>query len=171
MARINSKGKGNAFERKISEELSMWLTEGQSTRGCWRSDTSGAAATILARKGKEQSYVQLNAGDIRQVEDKGIYPKLDEFFKTFVIECKAYKKIEFYPPYKGELATFLEACINERKNSNKKAVLILKANNRKILYCQERDDKHPVVPLMTLYYKDLVMDVAILEEHLKKNDC
>lgn len=168
MARINSKGKGNAFERQIAEELSVWLTNGEAKRACWRSDTSGAAATILAKKGKEERYVKANAGDIRQVEDKGLHPKLDSFFNTFVVECKAYKKIDFYPPYNGTLATFLEACIREKENTGKKAVLILKANNRKILYCQEPDDSHPVVPLMTLYYKDLKMDVAILEDHLKK---
>lgn len=172
MARINSKGKGNAFERNISDALSLWLTDGAAKRACWRSDTSGAAATVLAKKGQEERYVKANAGDIRQVEQKGIYPKLDVFFDTFVVECKAYKEIDFYPPYNGNLAMFFEACLREKATTGKKAVLILKANSRKILYLQERDVDHPVASVMTVYYKDLIMDVCLFDTLIKKsNDC
>lgn len=167
MARINSKAKGNAFERSVSDSISLWLTKGESKRACWRSDTSGGTATVLAKKGLEDRYVKSNAGDIRAVVAPGVYPKIDLFFETFVVECKSYKTIDFYPPYNGNLAVFFEACLKEKQHTGKKSVLILKANNRKILYCQERDEQHKFEPLMTIYYKNLIMDLILFEDRLK----
>ncbi len=167
---MNVKQKGNTFERKICEQLSLWLTGGQEGRGCWRSDTSGAAATILARKGKEKKYVEKNAGDIRQVLDKGDYPLLDNFFETFVVECKHYKKIEFYPPMNGTLRSFMDACIAESETTGKKAILILRANNRKImLFSPNSELVENLPPSISLYYQGLKMDGYILEELIKQS--
>lgn len=166
---VNSKAKGNTFERNVSGALSSWLTDGKETRACWRSDSSGASATIWSRKGREQKYVQANAGDIRKVAEKGEYPALDNFFETYVVECKAYKEIDFYPPFGGTLVKFFEACIAEKKATGKKAVLILKGNNRKILYLHDTSAPHPdASPYFTLSYKDLQLTVYLFDDVVKK---
>jgi hypothetical protein len=162
---MNSKNKGNTFERQVSERLSLWLTKGKEKRACWRSDTSGAAATVWAKKGQEERYVQANAGDIRQIADKGLYPDLDLFFETFVIECKAYKEVDFYPPFNKQITTWLDQLIKEKETTGKKALLIVKANNRKVLFCQERTDQTPNDnPLFSLYYKGLTLDIHMFDE-------
>ena len=163
---VNGKQKGNTFERKISESLSLWLTKGKEKRACWRSDTSGASATIWAKKGQEARYVQANAGDIRQIADKGLYEELDNFFNSFVIECKSYAKVDFYPPFNKTLTDWFEQLIKEKESTGKNALLIVKANNRKILYCQEpTKDHHLESPkLFTIYYKTLTLDVYLFDD-------
>lgn len=161
----NPKQKGNTFERQIAEALSLKLTDGKEKRAAWRSDTSGAAATVWAKKGQEARYVQANAGDIKQVADKGLYDKLDKFFDTFVVECKSYAKIDFYPPFNKTLTNWFDQLIREKEATDKKALLIVKANNRKILYCQEPDDLHPnASKLFSLYYKTLTLDVYLFDD-------
>lgn len=166
---MNSKGKGNKFERDVASALSFWLTEGEETRACWRSDTSGAAATIWAKKNKEARYVQANAGDIRKIAEKGLYPKLDAFFDKYVVECKHYKLVDFYPPYNATLVKFFEACIAERKSTGKKPILIIKGNNRKILFCEEGVNPRPELQsYFTLYYKDLTLTVYLFDDVVKQ---
>lgn len=167
----NPKQKGNAFERNISERLSLYLTDGKEKRAAWRSDTSGAAATIWARKGQEQRYVQANAGDIRQVADKGLYASLDKFFETFVVECKSYAKIDLYPPFNKTLTNWFDQLLKEKETTGKKALLIAKANNRKILYCQEPDDLHPnATKHLSIHYKELTLDVYLFDDVVTINN-
>jgi hypothetical protein len=162
---MNVKAKGNTFEREVSEKLSIWLTNGKEKRACWRSDTSGASATNWAKKKQEARYVQANMGDIRQLAEKGLYPKLDTFFKKYVVECKHYAKIDFYPPFNKTLTKFYEACLAEKAATDKKAVLILKANNRKVLFCQEGADYSPNInPYFSIYYKTLVLPVYLFDD-------
>lgn len=163
----NPKAKGNTFERDIAEKLSLWLTDGKEKRAAWRSDTSGAAATIWAKKKQEARYVKANAGDIIKIAERDLYPELDKFFDTFVVECKHYKEIDFYPPYNKTLTNFYDACLKEKEATGKASVLILKANNRKVLYCQEPNEYKPkAAKLSTIYYKTLVLDVYLLDEVL-----
>lgn len=163
---MNSKNKGNTFERKVSETLSLWLTGNKEKRACWRSDTSGASATIWAKKGQESRYVQANAGDIRQIADKGLYTRLDKFFNTFVIECKSYSKVDFYPPFNKTITDWFDQLIKEKEATGKKALLIVKGNNRKILFCQEPSEEfqHKSSKLFSLYYKSLTLDVYLFDD-------
>jgi len=166
----NPKQKGNTFERQVSESLSLWLTKGKEKRACWRSDTSGASATHWAKKGEETRYVQANAGDIRQLADKSLYPDLDKFFETFVIECKSYSKIDLYPPFNKTLTKWFDQLIKEKEATGKTALLIAKANNRKILYCQEPHDHHPNTPkLLTIRYKELTLDIYLFDDVVALN--
>lgn len=162
----NPKAKGNTFERYIAEALSLWMTNGAEKRACWRSDTSGASATTWAKKREEARYVMANSGDIRQLADKGLYPDLDSYFDTFVIECKSYAKIDFYPPFNKTLTNWFDQLLKEKETTGKKAVLIAKANNRKVLYCQEPEDHCApnATKLFTLYYKTLELDVYLFDE-------
>lgn len=169
---MNSKGKGNSFERDIAEKLSLWLTDQKEKRAAWRSDTSGGAATVWSKKKQEERYVKANAGDIRQIMEKGVYPALDNFFDNFVVECKAYKEISLYPPFNKTLQSFFEACIKEKQITHKHPVLILKANNKKPLFCIEPSDifKPKAKKLMTLFYEALSLDVYLLEDVLSSNE-
>jgi hypothetical protein len=159
----NPKNKGNTFERQISEALSLWLTKGEEKRACWRSDTSGASATMWAKKGQEERYVQANAGDIRQLADKGLYPVLDKFFETFVIECKSYSKIDFYPPFTKVLTNWFDQLIKEKETTGKQALLIAKANNRKVLYCCENELEGKSCQII-LIYKTLKLFCYLFDE-------
>ena len=162
----NPKNKGNTFERDIAEKLSLWLTKGAEKRGCWRSDTSGAAATIWAKKKEEARYVLANSGDIKQIADKGIYSELDKFFETFVIECKSYAKIDLYPPFNKIQTNWFDQLLKEKDATGKKAALIFKGNNRKIIFAQEPNSYHhpAATKQMTLYYKELTLDLYLLDE-------
>lgn len=168
---VNGKKKGNSFERLISENLSLWLTNGKEKRACWRSDTSGAAATHWAKKGEEQRYVTANSGDIKQIVDKGEYLTLDNFFKTYVVECKCYAKIDLYPPYNKVLTSWFDQLLREKETTGKKAVLILKANNKKSLFCHEPSDLKINAPIVgAIHYKDLVLYVRLFDEVVQIND-
>jgi hypothetical protein len=168
----NPKAKGNNFERDISEKLSLWLTKGEEKRGCWRSDTSGAAATIWAKKNQEARYVLANSGDIKQIADKGLYPELDKFFQTFVVECKHYKEIDIYPPFNKVLTTWFDQLIREKEATGKWASLIFKANNRKVIFAQEPNSyHHPTAnKLVTIYYRHLTLDLYLLDEVINTNN-
>lgn len=167
----NPKNKGNTFERLTAEKLSLWLTNGKEKRAAWRTDTSGGAATVWSKKKQEARYVKANMGDIKKVAESGLYPDLDTFFDTFVVECKHYRQIEFYPPFNKILIKFLDTCILERDTTGKKAVLILKANNRQILYCQEATDYTPnAKPYFSITYKSLVLNIYLFDEIVKEND-
>lgn len=169
---VNGKAKGNSFERDIAEKLSLWLTGQKEKRAAWRSDTSGGAATIWSKRKQEERYVKANAGDIRQIMEKGIYPSLDSFFDNFVVECKAYRDVVFYPPFNKTLQSFFIACIKEKQITHKHPVLILKANNKKPLFCIEPNDifTPKTNKLMTLYYDTLSLDVYLLEDVISSNE-
>lgn len=53
--------KGASFERKISKALSLWWTENTRDDIFWRSQTSGARATIRKKQGKQTANQE---GDI-----------------------------------------------------------------------------------------------------------
>lgn len=169
----NPKAKGNSFERSIAEQLSLWLTDKTEKRACWRSDTSGAAATVWAKKKEEARYVKANAGDIKHIAERGLYPKLDAFFDEFVVECKHYREIDFYPPYNKTLTNFFNACLREKAATGKKAVLILKANNRKILFCVDTQSDYDIAAkkLMTVYHDELSLNVFLLEDVVAASTC
>lgn len=63
-----SKQKGNSFERSICKQLSLWCSNGKSNSIFWKSNTSGARATVRAKKGLEtpNSY-----GDVCTIDPIG----------------------------------------------------------------------------------------------------
>ena len=74
----SGKSKGNAFERKVSKQLSLWWTSGKHDDIFWRTDTSGGRATV--RKGK-RTYGQ--HGDICAKHESGL-----ALTSLCTIECK-----------------------------------------------------------------------------------
>lgn len=159
---INSKAKGNKFERDISGALSLWLTGGEEHRACWRTDSSGAAATQMFRADIKSRYVKSNAGDIRKVVETGVFPHVDKFFDEHCVEIKHYKEVDFYPPLNSVTKSLFESAYNDRTTSGKKVVLIIKANNRKILWFNEdtipNKTCHLVVPYKDIEFKGYLFD-------------
>lgn len=80
MKKGGGKRKGNALERRISKELSLWWTNGKHDDIFWRSASSGGRATQRAKSGKHTSG---SYGDITAVDHIG-----DPLLKFFCIELK-----------------------------------------------------------------------------------
>lgn len=82
----SGRDKGIQFERKICVELSKWWTNGKDDSVFWRSNASGARATVRAKKGKKTAgqYGDITAIDpvgepflaMSPVEAKRGYPKV-----------------------------------------------------------------------------------------------
>jgi hypothetical protein len=85
---VKSKHKGNAFERKICTELSLWWTDGKNDNVFWKTSNSGGRATTR-RKNKKTAL--LGCGDIEAVDPIG-KPLIDAF--TFELK-KGYNDDSF----------------------------------------------------------------------------
>jgi len=74
---MNTKQKGNNFERDMSRKLSLWWTNGKRDDAIWRSASSGALTTV---------------GKGRYLEHSGDFAATDEeatlLFKHVIIEAK-----------------------------------------------------------------------------------
>jgi len=96
--------KGSGFERSICKQLSKWCSNGESDAVFWRTSTSGARATVRARKGLEtpNSY-----GDVTAIDPIG----------TPLINLVS---IELKRGYSGQLT------IQDLLDSNQKEPLLIK---------------------------------------------
>lgn len=74
-------GKGQAYERKVCRQLSLWVSGGKRKDYFWRTAGSGAAATV--NRAAHQSHV----GDVCCTHAGG-----QSFLDRFVVECKHGKK-------------------------------------------------------------------------------
>ena len=74
------KQKGNAFERSICKQLSLWFSEGKSDDWFWRSSNSGGRATGRGRKGAKTTG---HYGDIAATCKEG-----ESLLQCFTIEIK-----------------------------------------------------------------------------------
>lgn len=82
----SGRDKGIQFERKICAELSKWWSNGKDDSIFWRSNASGARATIRAKKGKQTAG---QYGDITAIDPVG-----EPFLAMSPVECKrGYPKI------------------------------------------------------------------------------
>lgn len=85
---VNSKQKGSSFERKISKELSLWLSSGKRDDLFWRTHSSGGRFTQRKKSGKNTSGQD---GDITSTD------KASELFSSlFSIECKHVKNLDLW---------------------------------------------------------------------------
>ena len=62
------KNKGPQFERQFSKELSLWWTDGKDDSVFWRTQSSGARATIRTKQGKRTDG---QYGDIAAMNEDG----------------------------------------------------------------------------------------------------
>jgi len=81
------KAKGAAFERKVCQELSRWVSRGKADDLFWRSAMSGGRATVARKKDKK---LVRQAGDITATAPEGA-----ALTDTFYLECKFLKDLAF----------------------------------------------------------------------------
>ena len=111
-------GKGSEFERKIAKQIvKAFKSFGVKQNDCWRSVLSGGH--------------KMSAGDLR------MSARMEELF-PYAVECKFYRKIKLENfllgnPKSKELLWLDQTCEGSKKSNGLKALLVMKANNQKIL--------------------------------------
>jgi hypothetical protein len=122
MSKINSKQKGNSFERIVCRHLSCWIDESGETEYFWRSSGSGSMNTINRKKGKNKTNQE---GDIVSIDASTMWLTDNIYF-----ECKSYKQIDLigFFLYKGKVLDWWEKCYKEAMDSVKEPMLIFKGN-------------------------------------------
>lgn len=121
------KSKGSDFEREVSKKLSLWITGGRNRDALWRSQSSGARATIAAGKGRK---LDSQAGDIAAVHPDGLV-----FGKLFSVECKFYADVgytEFITARTGPLMGFWAQAVRDSNKAGRHPLLVFKQNRRPI---------------------------------------
>ncbi len=125
------KEKGNRFERWFCQVLSLWISDGKDDDIFYRTDSSGARATIRAKQGKKTKN---SLGDVCCND-----PKYMWFIDNVVVELKCgYKKWnldEFIYP------TIKKGGLRETWNS---FYALAKQNNKVPLFIWRPDRKDPI---------------------------
>ena len=145
-----AKGKGSAFEREISKQLSLWWTEGERDDVFWRTNASGARFTARRKQGKS---TEGQGGDITCTDPIG--RALTDLFsielKTgYSSKSKTKKGLRFTNwcvsdviDSKGNLPIFLrmwEQCIRDAEATNRKPMLIFRRTGRTACVCLMKED-------------------------------
>lgn len=121
--------KGSSFERKISRELSLWLSGGKHDDLLWRTATSGGTATSSKNRLRPNQ-----AGDIGTVSSGGAW-----FIDSFYIECKHYKDLNIRSlltlAMSDTLYGFWLDTYEKAESYGKVPVLIAKQNHVPTLFC------------------------------------
>jgi hypothetical protein len=129
------KAKGAAFERKVCQELSLWISGGKHKDLYWRSAMSGGRATVARKRG---TALARQAGDITATAPEG--HKLTDFF---YIECKHVRSLKidrFIIEGTGPLAQFWHTTCKEAKAHNRQPMLIAKQNGLSIIVVTKSND-------------------------------
>lgn len=121
---MNSKSKGNSFERKISKLLSKWISRNETDNALWRVIDSGSRFTKL--KNKNQDILKNRSGDITFLDEEYKW-----FTDLFSIEVKFYKNLNletFLFKGTGKINDFWKQVTNQCIDNNKIPLLIVKQN-------------------------------------------
>lgn len=126
--------KGGSFEREVSKQLSLWITNGERDDVFWRTHGSGARHTVRFQKGKETAGQD---GDIQSTHPLG-----EEFRNIFSIECKFYKDLNLWSIITGakdfSIYQYWKDTIEVSERVNKEPLLIAKQNNKPVLFVVSR---------------------------------
>lgn len=124
MGRINSKNKGNTFERKIANKLSVRFEQITGIKNAFRRNVDSGSFFGGSNQKRFRTHLTENAalGDI-------VCPS--NF--TYNIECKHYKQ----PPLFSSILTqsckqwdsWIEQAEQDSRNANKKVAIVIKYNN------------------------------------------
>lgn len=122
---VNGSQKGGAFERLVSKQLSLWVSNGTSADLFWRSASSGARSTTRFKKtGKA---IEAHASDIAPIDDAA-----KPFSNLFVVECKNYKALllhqVFYAWPASTLAKWWAQAVRDAGRVSKLPMLVVKEN-------------------------------------------
>lgn len=164
---MNNKIKGSEFERKVSKELSLWITNNKRDDGFWRTQSSGGRWTSR-RKSNQETYNQ--DGDITST-----HPDCNFFSEFFCIECKHYKEINFWDfinKNKNGILSWWKKLSKESKELNKIPVLIAKQNYQPVLWISSNklyEEFKLENPIMKIWLDDEEIVIYKFED-IKKYD-
>lgn len=127
--------KGGDFERSVSNDLSLWLTQGQMKDAVWHTSGSGGRAT---QRRKKETVKQYDYGDLRPDHNSVNY-----FFDIFSCELKTgYQKKNTWTNTKWSFndiidskqkntifESFWSQCSSDAKSSKREPILIFRRNN------------------------------------------
>lgn len=140
------KNKGNAFERRICQKLSLWWSEGKREDIFWRSASSGGVATMRSKRGKTMAG---QSGDISAIHESGM-----PLTRLCTVELKrGYKgasiadmcdRLEASKPSKWE--EFILQCQREAKESDSPFWILI----------VQRDRKRPMICIPTSFMNALL---------------
>jgi len=128
---VKGKEKGNSFERAISKELSLFITNNERDDIFYRSQNSGGRFTIRDKLGVSTHNQD---GDITSMHPDG-----DIFTEVFSVELKHYKNINIWSIITGvkkskSVLNFWNQTQNTAEKVNKIPILIARQNYKPILF-------------------------------------
>jgi len=129
------KQKGAAFERRICQQLSLWVSDGTAKDLFWRSAMSGGRATVARKRGHKLAR---QAGDVTAVAFEG-----HQLTDSFYIELKHVADLalsRFLLEGTGTLAKFWETTCTEANAYSKHPLLIAKQNRYPVFVVTRRGD-------------------------------
>jgi len=157
------KQKGAAFERWLSKQLSLWLSEGKREDLLWRSAMSGGRSTVALRQAKK---LGAQAGDLSSID------KLSHsFIERFMVEAKAYQSLEFQNFIKGtgKLIDFWNVAKREAKRYDKLPMLVAKQNNHPVIVCLSRKGMLTFGLKAKVKVLDRDLNIVLMDDFLKTN--
>ena len=136
------KGKGPSFERNISKEMSLWMSNGTRDDLVWRTSGSGGRATMRRKSGKKTANA---CGDLKAEHTLAM-----PFFEKCTVELKiGYKDYSIQDlldkPIRGKktLRTiedfYLQATTDAKFAEIPIPIIIMKKDSRKALIVLPRD--------------------------------
>ena len=122
MRKGGGKAKGGEYERTVCKKLSLWISNNRQEDVFWRSAMSGGRATVASKSGVE---LMAQLGDISAISPLGY-----QMIKSFFIECKFYKKLDYDNIIKetGKFLEFWDEASEEASKRKKIPILIAKQN-------------------------------------------
>ena len=147
---MNSKKKGNKYERIISKKLSLWLSNGERDDLFWRTQSSGGRFTQRMKVGKKTVNQD---GDISSTTSES-----EAFSNMFMIECKNYEDINIWSLITGKQ---LKNSILDWWNTYKKNADVL---NKKLLLVMRQDFKPDIILTNNFFVNILPIAIFKLDE-------
>lgn len=122
---MNSKSKGNSFERLISKKISLWFSNGERDDLFWRTQSSGGRHTSRSKK---NLITENQEGDICSTSELS-----SVFSKLVSIECKHYKSIDMWDLIlgKGKVIDWYVKLRSEMINSQSSFPIVIFRQNYK----------------------------------------
>lgn len=156
----HSKEKGAAYERKICQRLSLWVSDQKRTDVYWRSAMSGGRATLAAQR-KDGKKFDAQSGDISAIHPLGAL-----LLEHFVIDTKHYKDFDtdgIIFGRDGLLLPLWRKLVEEADEVEKEPMLICKQNRKpELLVVREKGYDFLLKGLTNPYD---VQPIAILPKH------
>jgi len=149
---MNSKTKGNNFEREICKKLSLWLSYGKDDDLFWRTSSSGGRFTQRLKKGLNTKN---QAGDITSTS-----PQSDFFSRKYLIECKCYKDINIWSLFndmeiKNSVSWWWNVNNSKAIEINKVLILIIRQNFKKDIMLTGNEFPDIIQPIAYFFVKKI----------------